>query len=95
MDALLALHVICLQSHARDDHQGTQPLIGGSSWHSVFRTERRQIVALLPDREIPTVQAWLSDHPGIKIVCATVAAATARPWQKRCLTPSGSSIAGT
>ena len=30
--------------------------------------ERRRIVALLPDREIATVQAWLSDHPGIKIV---------------------------
>jgi transposase len=30
--------------------------------------ERRQIVALLPDREIATVQAWLSDHPGIRVV---------------------------
>ena len=30
--------------------------------------ERRRIVALLPDREIATVQAWLSDHPGIKVV---------------------------
>jgi transposase len=30
--------------------------------------ERRRIVALLPDRETATVQAWLSQHPGIKIV---------------------------
>jgi transposase len=30
--------------------------------------ERRRIVALLPDRETATVQAWLSEHPGIKIV---------------------------
>ena len=30
--------------------------------------ERRRIVALLPDREIATVRAWLSDHPGIRIV---------------------------
>ncbi|MGH7603415.1 MAG: ISL3 family transposase [Gemmatimonadaceae bacterium] len=30
--------------------------------------ERRRIVTLLPDRESTTVQAWLSAHPGIKIV---------------------------
>lgn len=30
--------------------------------------ERRRIVALLPNRETATVQAWLSEHPGIKIV---------------------------
>ena len=30
--------------------------------------ERRKIVTLLPDREVATVQAWLADHPGIKIV---------------------------
>jgi len=30
--------------------------------------ERRRIVTLLPDREIATVQAWLADHPEIKIV---------------------------
>ena len=30
--------------------------------------ERRRIVALLPDREIATVRAWLSDHPEIRIV---------------------------
>jgi transposase len=30
--------------------------------------ERRRIVALLPDRETATVQAWLSAHPEIKIV---------------------------
>jgi transposase len=30
--------------------------------------ERRRIAALLPDRDTATVQAWLSKHPGIKIV---------------------------
>jgi len=30
--------------------------------------ERRRIVALLPDREIATVRAWLFDHPEIKVV---------------------------
>jgi transposase len=30
--------------------------------------ERRQVVTLLPDRETGTVQAWLAQHPDIKIV---------------------------
>jgi transposase len=30
--------------------------------------ERRRIVALLPDREIATVQAWLTDHQEIRVV---------------------------
>src|SRR5271169_4826694 len=30
--------------------------------------ERRRIVALLPDREVATVQAWLADHPNIKVL---------------------------
>ena len=30
--------------------------------------ERRRIVTLLPDREIATVEAWLADHPQIKIL---------------------------
>lgn len=30
--------------------------------------ERRRIVALLPDRAIATVQAWLTDHPEIGVV---------------------------
>lgn len=30
--------------------------------------ERRRIVKLLPDREIATVQAWLADHPEIKVM---------------------------
>jgi transposase len=30
--------------------------------------ERRRIVTLLPDREIATVRAWLSEHPEIRVV---------------------------
>ncbi|MBY2938088.1 transposase [Rhizobium leguminosarum] len=30
--------------------------------------ERRCIVALLPDREMATVEAWLADHPSITVV---------------------------
>ena len=30
--------------------------------------ERRRIVTLLPDREIPTVEAWLRNHPTISIL---------------------------
>lgn len=30
--------------------------------------ERRRIVALLPDREVATVQTWLAGHPDIKIL---------------------------
>lgn len=30
--------------------------------------QRRRIVALLPDREVATVQAWLAEHPEIEIV---------------------------
>ena len=30
--------------------------------------ERRRIVALLPDREIATVHAWLAEHPHIAVV---------------------------
>ena len=30
--------------------------------------ERRRIVALLPDREIATVETWLTDHQGIRVV---------------------------
>ena len=30
--------------------------------------ERRQVVTLLPDREVATVQAWLAAHPSIKVI---------------------------
>jgi transposase len=30
--------------------------------------ERRRIVALLPDREVATVEAWLAQHPEIKVL---------------------------
>jgi len=30
--------------------------------------ERRRIVTLLPDREVATVRAWLTDHPEIRVV---------------------------
>ena len=69
----------CCGSFGDEPARGTEPLIvaGIDDW--AFRKnhrygtivcdlERRRIVALLPDREIATVQAWLSDHPGIKVV---------------------------
>ena len=34
----------------------------------VCHLERRRIVALLPDREMATVAAWLADHPEIGIL---------------------------
>jgi transposase len=49
--------------------------IDDSAWRHNYRygsivcdLERRRIVALLPDREMATVEAWLSDHPGIAVV---------------------------
>jgi transposase len=30
--------------------------------------ERRLVVALLPDREMATVEAWLSNHPEVRIL---------------------------
>ena len=33
-----------------------------------FVPERRQVCALLPDREITTVERWLADHPTITVV---------------------------
>ena len=47
--------------------------------------ERRRIVALLPDREVATVEAWLAGHPGIEVLsrdrggCYGEAAAKALP----------------
>lgn len=30
--------------------------------------ERRRVVSLLPDWEIATVEAWLAEHPGIRVL---------------------------
>lgn len=57
----------------------TEPLnvVGGDDWafprnHRygtiVCDLERRQIVLLLPDREVATVQAWLAGHSDIKVL---------------------------
>ncbi|WP_245489975.1 transposase, partial [Mesorhizobium sp. M1A.F.Ca.IN.020.03.2.1] len=34
----------------------------------VYNLERRRALTLLPDCEIATVEAWIADHPEIKIV---------------------------
>ncbi len=34
----------------------------------IYDLERRRIVALLPDRDVTTVEAWLSTHPETKII---------------------------
>ena len=63
----------------RRSHRPTEPLrvIGIDDWafrrnhrHGsiVYDLERRRIVALLPDREMATVEAWLARHPGIEVV---------------------------
>jgi hypothetical protein len=50
-------------------------------------------VALLADREIATVQAWLADHPGISVSRETEAAVTARLRRRHCRMRSRSPIA--
>lgn len=41
---------------------------GHRSGTIVCDLERREIVDVLPDREAATVEAWLTDHPGVEIV---------------------------
>lgn len=68
-----------LRTVRRRSRRPTEPLkvVGVDDWafrrnhrygSVVCDLERRRIVALLPDREAATVQAWLSDHPDIEIV---------------------------
>lgn len=45
-------------AYRRNHHYGT----------IVCDLERRRIVTLLPDREIVTIEAWLADHPEIKVL---------------------------
>jgi transposase len=63
----------------RRARQSTGPLsvIGIDDWafrrNHLYGTivcdlERRRVVALLPDREIATIEAWLAAHPEIEIV---------------------------
>ena len=47
--------------------------------------ERRRTIALLPDREPATAQAWLSGQPQIEIVTRDRGALM--PWQQRVLCP--------
>jgi transposase len=53
--------------------------------------ERRQIVTLLPDREVATVQAWLAGHPDIKVLSRLISAficARGLAIQRGCRQPS-------
>jgi transposase len=68
-----------LRTVRRRAQRPTQPLkiVGIDDWafrrnhrygSVVCDLERRRIVALLPDREVPTVRAWLASHPEIAMV---------------------------
>ena len=56
--------------------------------------ERRRIVTLLPDREVATVQAWLADHPNIKVLSEIVVPDMAKRLRGHCLARSRLQIAG-
>jgi transposase len=80
----------------------TEPLtvVGVDDWacrrNHRYRTivcdlERRQIVTLLPDREVATVQAWLAGHPDIKVLSQLISAficARGLAIQRGCRQPS-------
>ncbi len=57
--------------------------------------ERRRPLALLPDRESGTVEAWLSTHPESRSSRAVVEAVTERPPRGLCPMPSRPPIADT
>ena len=68
-----------LRTVRRRSRRPTEPLkiVGVDDWalrrnhrygSIVCDLERRRIVALLRDREVATVQAWLADHPAIEVV---------------------------
>ena len=57
--------------------------------------ERRRIVALLPDREVPTVRAWLSGRPEIRVVSRDRGGGYGEAATKALPVPSRSPIAGT
>ena len=68
------LRVVRRRSFRKD---GTLKVIGIDDWawrrnHRygtiVCDLRKRRVVALLPDREIATVKAWLADHPEIEVV---------------------------
>ena len=44
--------------------------------------ERRRIVALLPDREMATVQAWLSGNPEVRVVSRDRGGGYGRAWNR-------------
>ena len=57
--------------------------------------ERRRIVTLLPDRESATVEAWLTDHPEVRILARDRGGGYGRRRRRRRPTFSRSPIAGT
>jgi transposase len=57
--------------------------------------EKRKTIALLPDREPATAQAWLSDQPQITVVAHDRGGGYAIAAPKRCRRPPRSPIVGT